>query len=718
MSGALDGRIDWALEYVARGWPVLPLYPVVDGECGCTSRQKRDKKCAPGKHPYVNLIHGVRDATLDPERVNLWWGERMWAKANIGVDLANAGLLDVAPDNVADLAEFIARGLPETLTFRSGSGEGHQHFLYKLPPGAPRARLCLSGHYDLMSDGYAVMPPSSTRGPYEWLRYATGMEPAEPPAWALELLTLQIEGRTPATEVSVPGDAVLGEDGEPPLDIDRRVWAGVDAVAGGRSGALWAIAGELAQAGANEATIVEALRERDDTLGWQKFSQRSDRERRYVETARRQLASVMPRIHINGHVTTEEHQYAPPPAPAWPAPLGEAAFHGLLGKVVRGIEPTSEADPAALLAHAIVISSAYLGPTVHARAGSARHPSRFFMVVVGDTSKGRKGTAAAPFRDAMLECDEPVRIASGLSSAEGLVFQVRDRLEKWNAKEQRYDVTDPGVADKRLVIIESEYATLLRRMEREGNAVSQLLRDAWDSGNLETLVKVNPTKATGAHINIIAHITIEELHLYLQPTEISSGSANRMLWFAARRSKLIPRGGNAPEVVMTDFAANLDRVRAWIGDLTDGFIDFSPAAGHRWDAGYPELSAGVLGLFGQATQRAEAQVLRIAVLYAMLDCSPVIDLVHLEAALAVWRYCNDSARWIFGGRTGDPQADTIVAALRISGELTRTQISDLFHRNVRADKISEALSLLLKGGLAVMEQRGAGVRTTEIWRPR
>src|SRR5439155_27223495 len=105
------------------------------------------------------------------------------------------------------------RGLPVTFTLRSGSGEGHQHFLYKLPPGAPRARLCLSGHYDLMSDGYAVMPPSTTVGPYAWLKYDPEMLPADPPAWALELLALQIEGRTPATELSVPGDAVLGENG-------------------------------------------------------------------------------------------------------------------------------------------------------------------------------------------------------------------------------------------------------------------------------------------------------------------------------------------------------------------------------------------------------------------------------------------------------------------------------------------------------------------------
>jgi hypothetical protein len=121
-------------------------------------------------------------------------------------------------------------------------------------------------------------------------------ELALPPAWALEMLRLQIEGRTPAATVSVPGEPILGKDGEPPLPIDMEVWRGTHAA--DRSTGLWAIAGELAQAGANEETIVEALRERDVTLGWFKFSDRSDAERRYRETARRQLANVMPRIRL------------------------------------------------------------------------------------------------------------------------------------------------------------------------------------------------------------------------------------------------------------------------------------------------------------------------------------------------------------------------------------------------------------------------------------
>jgi hypothetical protein len=543
-----------------------------------------------------------------------------------------------------------------------------------------------------------------------------------PPAWAVELLVLQVEGRTAAATATLEGDTIVGENGEPPLDIDRDVWNG-KGFDNDRSGGLWAIAGELASAGANEATIVEALKERDVTLGWFKYANRRS-DQAYVDIARRQLANVMPRISLNGTVTaavTPPTQTPPIVPAAWPSPLADAALYGPLGDVVRGIEPHSEADPAALLAHAVAVASGYIGLKMHAHAGDMPHPARFFGAIVGDTSKGRKGTSAAPFRQALKDADEPVRIASGLSSAEGFVHQVRDKLEKWNAKKHQYEVTDPGVSDKRLVIIEGELATLLRRMEREGNAISATLRDAWDTGNLETLVKVNPTRATGAHINIVAHITLEELRQYLYPTEITSGFANRFLWFAAKRSKFLPRGGNAPKRVLEAYAEALDRTRRWV-KTAHGLIDWSPEAGARWDAGYEELSTGVMGLFGAATQRAEAQVLRLAVLYAALDCSSTIELEHLDAGLAVWRYCNDSARWIFGNRTGNPIADTIIVALRANGEMTRTEISGLLHRNVKADKISDALQLLLQCGLAVFERRG-GVHVsqgppTEYWRPR
>ena len=101
-----------------------------------------------------------------------------------------------------------------------------------------------------------------------------------------------------------------------------------------------------------------------------------------------------------------------------------------------------------------------------------------------------------------------------------------------------------------------------------------------------------------------------------------------------------------------------------------------PSARDLWHQVYPDLSEGKPGLLGAMIARAEAQVTRLALIYALLDKSPIIKLVHLQAALALWRYCEASARYIFGDALGDPIADTIVQALRgTAGGMTRTEIS-------------------------------------------
>lgn len=120
------------------------------------------------------------------------------------------------------------------------------------------------------------------------------------------------------------------------------------------------------------------------------------------------------------------------------------------------------------------------------------------------------------------------------------------------------------------------------------------------------------------------------------------------------------------------------------------------------------------GVFGEATSRAEAQVLRISVLYAVLDCSETIRTEHLLAALAIWRYCEHSARWVFGDATGDPVADAILTALR-RGPLTRTEISDLLGRHVQRTRIDGALGFLFAAGLADFDRVATGGRERETW---
>ena len=404
----------------------------------------------------------------------------------------------------------------------------------------------------------------------------------------------------------------------------------------------------------------------------------------------------------------------------WPPPLEEEAFHGLAGEVVRAIEPHTEADPAAVLINFSVAFGSAVNLAPHAIAEADRHGTNLFAVLVGETAKGRKGSSFGHVRKLFYRVDSvwSGRIMGGLSSGEGLVWQVRDPIEKLEpvkekgrpTGEQQTVIVDEGVLDKRLLCYEPEFASVLKVLGREGNTLSALVRQAWDSGTLRTLTKNNPAVATGAHISILGHITKAELLRYLNDTEAANGFANRFLWICVRRSKVLPEGGGVPDYhgLVQPLHEALERARKI------GRLQRDDEAREAWAEIYPGLSEGEPGLFGAVTARAEAQVLRLSVLYAALDGAEAMQLPHLMAALAVWEYCEASARYIFSDATGDPIADRILDSLRIGG-LARTGISALFQRNISASRIDQALNLLLTTGKAHLSRQETEGRPTEVW---
>src|SRR5262249_10290624 len=150
-----------------------------------------------------------------------------------------------------------------------------------------------------------------------------------------------------------------------------------------------------------------------------------------------------------------------------------------------------------------------------------------------------------------------------------------------------------------------------------------------------------PLKATNPHISVIGHITEDELRMNLTRTDMASGSANRFLFALVRRSKFLPDGGDLED-------DEIVRLVALVKDAVEfarqrGRLKMTAEARKLWHGVYPKLSEGQPGLLGAITARAEAQVIRLALIYALLDKSADIDIAHLQAALAVWEYCEASA---------------------------------------------------------------------------
>jgi len=414
------------------------------------------------------------------------------------------------------------------------------------------------------------------------------------------------------------------------------------------------------------------------------------------------------------------------PADAWPV-LDPLALIGLPGDIVRLIEPHSESNPSALLVQSLVMFGNVISRTAHFTIEGTKHHANEFVVLVGPTSTGRKGTSFGRCKMMMAEAEQAwlnERNVSGLSSAEGCLWAVRDPIitrEKVNqgkGQAPTYEEveSDPGVADKRLMISEPEFASVLKQAERTGNTLSPILRQFWDGNEVvRTLTKHSPAKVTGGHISMIGHITPDELRRYLPTTEVANGFGNRHLFVLTHKSKNLPRGSTIPQ-------AELRRIQLAVRDARDFAVDLesvgmSADAWDLWDSIYPRLTADRPGLAGALLARGAPHVRRLALIYAAMDRSYQVEVTHLMAADAVWRYCEETVIHLFGNATGDPVADSIADMLKAAGNdgLTRTDISKYLGGNYRSDRIGQALGVLLRANLARAVNVPTDGRPAERW---
>lgn len=376
-----------------------------------------------------------------------------------------------------------------------------------------------------------------------------------------------------------------------------------------------------------------------------------------------------------------------------------AALRGLPGDVVRALEPHTEADPAALLVNTLAAFGAMVGPMAEARVGFAHHPPSVFVALVGRTSRSRKGTATVEIDGLMrhVEDDWHARHAvGGFASGEAFIE---------HAEEQ------PGEA---IYMVESELARLLAVASRDGSSVSSVLRNAWDFRGMEHRIRKKKYVAPPAPVTLIGHITIDEVkdpRHGLRPVECLNGFGNRVLWVFVDRRRVVANLEPVPERTLGPLVRRLHS--ALVTARGVGVVVRTPEANDLWTELYGAMANDDgLGVVDALTARAEAQVLRLSLIYALMDGSPAVERSHLESAWEVWRYCRWSAQHIWVGRgTGDPDVDRIAAVLAGGDELTARELDRMFqgHRST-AELREKAIRL----GVAVEVSRPTGGRPATV----
>jgi len=714
--------LEAASRYVAAGFHVVPV----------PYRQK-----GPVLDEWQNLR--LRSEDL----LSYFDGERQ----NVGILLGDDfGTCDVDLDclEAVRAAQFF---MPETGMIFGRASKPASHWFYRVDPPIPTKtfkdidkKTMILEFRCQKKDGtvglQTVTPPSTHKDSGEPIRFESGcgLRPANVDADVL----LTAAARTAAAAIMA------------------RHWPGCGQ---GRHNAMLALAGGLARDGWTEEearifcrAVYHALSDPDpaatgrsdgevkstferrvqgaDYIGWPHLIQAVGADAAKLAATWLGLDNRPPSPHVEERQTARNDQQFSGNMAPWPAPMKSEAFYGIAGRFVEMADPHTEADPNFLLLVFLAYAGNVIGRNPYIMAGGDGHRTNLYACGVGPTSAGRKGSATAPVEMFFAMGDRAPgfgNILPSLSSGEGLIWAIRDEVwgkqQNKKTKEIERVLLDQGVDDKRLIVSMGEFMGALQVMRRQGNTLSSVVRSAWESGNLMSPTKNSPAKATGAHVTMVGAISKEELLRAIDDVDADNGLLNRFLWCCSRRSKVLPEGGRLFEVVESP---------KWV-DLQAAFNRNTPTEPRRlvrdadaadlWgrdshpDRGvYAELSRERFGLAGAATARAHAQVLRLSLLYAVLDGATEIRREHLDAALAVWAFCEASARYIFGDALGDPTADALLKALRAAANgLTRTDIRDHFHRKKQEGEITRALLLLHQKGLARFEREETGGRTAERW---
>jgi hypothetical protein len=381
--------------------------------------------------------------------------------------------------------------------------------------------------------------------------------------------------------------------------------------------------------------------------------------------------------------------------------ITDKAFYGIAGRIINKLRPNTEAHPMGLLLEFLAAFGNMIGSTAYYQVEDSKHYCNINVVTVGKSSKARKGTGADRINRITSDLDRKwfsTRQASGLGSGEIVIHLVRDDSTKleYNKKTKEWEeILVPGVDDKRLFVSEGEFAGILAVGNRKDNVLSKVIRDAWDHKPIRNLAKGGSSVCMNPHISISANITREELLMQMREADKFNGFGNRFLWCYVERQQLLPHGGE--DIDWSEEIQELFKRVTFANKQQRVFMDRN--AREMWKRIYEDLSEDAGGLVGAVTSRGEAQVIRLALIFSVLDCSEYITVDHLKAAQAVWNYCAESATFIFGGVTKDQY--TLIEFLR-NGSKPVTRIrEDLYKRHRSVSEIKADLQRLIEIGRVV-----------------
>lgn len=358
---------------------------------------------------------------------------------------------------------------------------------------------------------------------------------------------------------------------------------------------------------------------------------------------------------------------------------------GAIDEFLSLIEPTTEADSLGIIIIFLNMFGSMVGTNVHLEQGDLKHRANFFSLIVGDTANGRKGTTLKVVKDFFNLVDPQFfldSVRNGLSSGEGVIKFLADSNKK-------------GVFT--LLAIQPEASAVFKNFERNGNKLSELIREAFDDDPIANMSVSNEMRVERHYICFIFLITKAELLHAIKAVELLNGFANRFIWALVHRSKIL---SNPPKADVDKLSRLAIKIREAVNFArAQTVIKLTEEAELMWDSIYQKIhkdkpdthTSGLKGRFDVLT-------LRLALNFALLDQSDKVTVKHLEAAnelIEISEHCIES---IFERKSSvlDSVSNKILNGLsRERDWVTQTSIMNrFFSNNIKSDLLNEKLNTL------------------------
>lgn len=407
--------------------------------------------------------------------------------------------------------------------------------------------------------------------------------------------------------------------------------------------------------------------------------------------------------------------------PLAPPVMPKGGFPLLMRDVVNAACAHSEAHPVAVAANFLAMFCASIGRGPYQRIGDAVIHARPFPLIVGKSGKARKGTAEHTPREIAKRADEILRKRSGktdrlkvhtggLSSGEGVAWAIRDPKEA----DANGKGADQGVKDKRLLVIESEFANVLAQVKREGNILSATIRNLWDGRDIEPLTKTSQLTATKPHVVVMGHVTGYELKEKSTANDAANGLLNRFIVLHVHRPRLTPLPKPTPEETLNTLAERLaDAITFATGGNPHASNTIEVRMTHEtedlWCDQYPSITKDSEGLAGSLLARSEVYARMLAMAFALMDKRSEIEPCDLLSALDWVEYWRQSITYIFLTSNPDTELDPFTQEVmelihQRQGGISLTEIQNHWKRH-RIVEVKTSLAKLLDTAPPLIEMR-------------